>query len=826
MLLRHLPMALLVLFFSGASWAAADEEPGEPPAGDPDAGRRFSRWLEEVDALITKAEREAFRRLERNHHRDAFIRKFWQIRDPYPETARNELKERWEERVFTVQSRYGSLEDDRSRIFLVHGPPDATLDVRCTTTRIPVSVWLYNGSDVVDFRFLLVFVRRGGLGRATIWRPGRGALEPIISNARSCINGGRLGGVVAGLQGLGSDYELMLDRVLAKPRPRSEEWIATFQAFTADLPEGAETFEADVDFEYLGRIQSRTVVQALLHVPRSEATVEEFAGFRSYNFELTGEVVLDDQLFETFRYKFGLPADQAPTTGIPMAFQRYLRPGEYTIILKLRDLASEAICLHEKTVQVPRLDELAEVPDDLDSETMRLFREATEAVGGDEAAIRIVAPPGELHSGFVRFDTLTSGTGVDRVVFFLDDKARVTKTTPPFNVELDLGPYPRLRNLRVEALDADGRLIAEDALLINAGEHRFTVRLLEPHRGQIYEESLRIRAEVDTPPNRSLERVEFYLNESLVATLYQEPFVQPVRLPENQHAGYVRAVAYLVDGNSTEEVVFINSPDLQEEVKIQFVELFAAALDGDGRWVEDLGRSDFRIFEDGVEQEIVRFDQVENLPFHAVILIDNSASMTGAIEQARHAALSFFQHAITPRDRAAVITFNRFPNLAVKFTNDHTSLGGGLQGLTAEGQTALYDSLMFALYYFSGIKGQRAVLLLSDGKDEVSRFDFEQTLEYARRAGVTIYSVGLNMDDGRARRKLITLANETGGRSYFIGNVSDLDTVYDLIQRDLRSQYLIAYQSSNTSTDDEFRYIDVQVDRPKTTVRTLAGYYP
>jgi Ca-activated chloride channel family protein len=259
---------------------------------------------------------------------------------------------------------------------------------------------------------------------------------------------------------------------------------------------------------------------------------------------------------------------------------------------------------------------------------------------------------------------------------------------------------------------------------------------------------------------------------------------------------------------------------------IQFVELYAAAHDGDGRLIEGLEKTDFTVLEDGVQQQVVRFDRVENLPFHAAILLDNSASMGGALEQARFAALRFFQQAITPRDRAAVITFNRFPHLAVKFTNDPTLLGGGLQGLTAEGQTALFDSLMFTLYYFSGITGQRAILLLSDGKDEVSRFGFEDTLQYARRAGVTIYSIGLAIDDGAAKGKLVQLANETGGRSYFITDESDIAAVYDLVQQDMRSQYLLAYQSSNTARTDDFRQVEVKVSRPHSTVRTLAGYYP
>ena len=133
---------------------------------------------------------------------------------------------------------------------------------------------------------------------------------------------------------------------------------------------------------------------------------------------------------------------------------------------------------------------------------------------------------------------------------------------------------------------------------------------------------------------------------------------------------------------------------------------------------------------------------------------------------------------------------------------------------------------MFTLYYFSGIKGQRAILLLSDGKDEVSRFSFDDTLEYARRAGVTIYSIGLAIDDGAAKGKLIQLANETGGRSYFIADEDDIATVYDLVQQDMRSQYLLAYQSSNTGRTDDFRQVEVKVDRPRSSVRTLAGYYP
>ena len=101
--------------------------------------------------------------------------------------------------------------------------------------------------------------------------------------------------------------------------------------------------------------------------------------------------------------------------------------------------------------------------------------------------------------------------------------------------------------------------------------------------------------------------------------------------------------------------------------------------------------------------------------------------MTDSLDEARNAALEFFQQTIKPKDRAAFIPFNDRPSLAVKFTNDVNSLAGGLAGLKAERGTALWDSIVFCLYYFNGVRGQRALLLLSDGKDEGSRFTWDHS---------------------------------------------------------------------------------------------------
>ena len=202
--------------------------------------------------------------------------------------------------------------------------------------------------------------------------------------------------------------------------------------------------------------------------------------------------------------------------------------------------------------------------------------------------------------------------------------------------------------------------------------------------------------------------------------------------------------------------------------------------------------------------------------------------MVDRIEKAQLAALKFFQQAITPKDRATLITFNDHPNLATKFTSDLSDLAGGLAGLKAERGTALYDSLIFALYYFNGIKGQRALIVLSDGQDEHSRFTFEDALEYAQRAGVAVYSIGLDLGrkQGDARKKLRRLSEETGGRVFLISHVSELEGAYREIQRELRSRYYLAYQSTNTEESDDFRTIDVTLSRGNVEAKALRGYYP
>lgn len=797
--------------------------------------QRYRSWLAEVDVLIADEEREAFLELGEDYERDAFIREFWRSRDPYPDTARNELRDRYQGWLAQAGQLFASLYDQRARAWLYLGPPAARYEVSCGGVLWPVEAWFYTHSERYGGELALLFYRKWGVSHWRLWSGQEGVAEAFY---RSGSAGGSTVGcnyekfrlALALIAKMGLDYLVLTAEVEDPPQPDASEWVATFASYSTDAPPGAETFAAELALSYPGWHGQRTVVQGVLKVPVTEVAAAELGGGRSYSFSLNGEVLRGEELFERFRYKFDVPAAGVAGGSIPLIFQRYLRPGgPYRLILLLEDLTSGAVTRSEEEIHVPRAASTAPPPRPPDPETARLLAAANAAIARGEASLAIVQPVGTLQTGLVRFDTLTVGGRVDRVVFSLDGEPLLTKREPPFSVELDLGELPQVHTLRAAALDASGEEIASDEILINSGGHRFAVRFIDPVPGRTYRGSLRARMAVEVPEGERLDRLELYLGEQRLATLYGPPFEQPVLLPPGEGPALVRAVGYLAgEGGMAEDVVWVNAPGVTDVVDVQLVELYTSVFDRQRRPVEGLTRDDFTVREDGQVQEIRRFEPLRDLPFRAAILLDVSASMEERLEAAKRAALGFFRQAVTPRDRLALVTFNDRPNLAVPFTRDVRQLGGGLAGLKAERSTALYDSLIFSLFYFNGVSGQRALVVLSDGKDEGSRYGFEEALEYARRAGVTLYAVGLDLPrrDGGARRRLARLAEETGGRAFFLATVDELPAVYDTIQRELRSRYLLAYQSSNTRREGRFRRVEVEVDRRGLEAATIQGYYP
>jgi VWFA-related protein len=830
-------LSFLFLPFLNFDILQADEGPGQD---------RLRPWLEEVDPIITPREREVFLGLGDEVERKAFIERFWQVRDPYPQTPRNEMAEVWQRRVAEAETRWGSVRDDRARVYLLQGEPSSLFETRCGG--VGFEIWSYAPGFQIAYRTSIVFVKDDA-GTVRLWHPAPGF--PELPAATECTDGGqtRMAEVTKWVRQLGEGgYDVVLARTLTKPKPR--EWLSSFSSVPLDTPAGAQDLGAGLRVELPGRDSEtgHSIARVLVALPAG-LLPEGGTGGSPHELLVSGVIERDGTRVESYRYRFEVSPGQAAAGRSSLAFERPLAPGSYRVRLKLEHPASGAVFAGEREVSVPEgrsaaPAQVASVPApsipgvvlEPTPDVLHVFSEADATLSAARPGLRLLSPPGALLAGNVRFEARVSRVAgaqeseqIDRVAFSLDGKPLLTRNRPPFQVQVDLGGTPRLHKLTAEGLNSKGEVLASDELLVNAGAQRFAVKLVEPRPGRSYRRSLRARAEVEVPDGKTVERMELFLGEKRVATLYQAPWSLPVALSGTGEVAYVRAVAYLADGSTAEDLVLLNTPNQPDAIDVRLVELYTTVADGKGRPVEGLDPSTFRVLEDGIPQTLRRAEWVAETPVRIVTLIDNSASMAPRLESTRQAALEFLHRVLRPQDQAAVITFNTAPRVAVGLTGDLPALEEGLSGLVARDETALYDSVIYSLYYLTGAKGQRAVLVLSDGLDRASDFRYEDALESARRAGIAVYTIGLDLPDGRrgdAARRLSRLAEATGGKSFFVEGAEELAGVYTEIERELRSQYRLVYQSTNSSTAETFRAVRVEVDKPGMEARTISGYYP
>jgi VWFA-related protein len=259
------------------------------------------------------------------------------------------------------------------------------------------------------------------------------------------------------------------------------------------------------------------------------------------------------------------------------------------------------------------------------------------------------------------------------------------------------------------------------------------------------------------------------------------------------------------------------------------VELPVTVLGRDGQAVRGLTVDDFTVFEDKVEQTISHLSEHRNLPVRMGIVIDTSGSMAETLPTVQRVVMGFLRDLLRPRDRAFIEIFSDRPELLAPFTADFATLEHALLALFPDRATALYDSVIMGLFQYSGVRGRRAMVVLTDGEDTASTNGYEDALAYAQRMGVTIYAIGVDLPTTKVitRFQLKRLCAITGGRAFFVSEASDLDRIYSEIDRELRSQYLLSYTSTSVKPSDELRRIEVKVDaEERVRVRAMTGYYP
>jgi Ca-activated chloride channel homolog len=195
----------------------------------------------------------------------------------------------------------------------------------------------------------------------------------------------------------------------------------------------------------------------------------------------------------------------------------------------------------------------------------------------------------------------------------------------------------------------------------------------------------------------------------------------------------------------------------------------------------------------------------------------------------KKAASEFLSRIIKSSDRAFVAGFAFDATKDAPFVSDIGALQEEVEAIPeANGGTSLYDAIITALYRFRAVQGRKALIILTDGEDTTSRIPYDEMLTYARAARVPLYfiGVGLGLTDFAGTGKMKTLAAETGAVAYFIKDVKNLNDTYAHLEKDLRSQYLIAYDTESTKKDRGYRTVQVEVDRPDARVRTIRGFLP
>ncbi|HTY61130.1 MAG TPA: VWA domain-containing protein [Acidobacteriota bacterium] len=276
-------------------------------------------------------------------------------------------------------------------------------------------------------------------------------------------------------------------------------------------------------------------------------------------------------------------------------------------------------------------------------------------------------------------------------------------------------------------------------------------------------------------------------------------------------------------------------------VTVDLVLMYTTVFDKTGHFVSGLKQEDFRLYEDGVQQNIQSFSQ-EDVPVSMGILLDLSGSMRGKIEQVNKAALAFIQ-ASNPRDQVFLIGFNEEVELLQDFTSDIDEITDALENIVVMGSTALYDAVYLGVQKaHTGTKPKKAVVLITDGVDRESYYTLEQMISKVQESDVQVFVVGLldpikpkgffstwsKSVPEKARDALIKIAEETGGKAFFPNQTGEIHGIVAEIASELRNQYSLGYTSSNAVRDGSFRKVKIEfvgANAANNKLRYRRGYF-
>jgi VWFA-related protein len=443
---------------------------------------------------------------------------------------------------------------------------------------------------------------------------------------------------------------------------------------------------------------------------------------------------------------------------------------------------------------------------------------------GAAAIVRITTKPTGLVSGKLEVPVVAVAP-VERIALYVNGVPRAAAAGRTLTTTVNVGYYIRRLRLRAVGYDSRGDVAGEDEMVINDPRPPLRVHLVGPAAwpaaGTVQlSASVLTAAEVGT-------NVDFFVGEELVAAHVGPPYELAVDAARFPDAVYARVVARSGD-QEADDVLFLG--DLPHDSSAVTLQEVPVSVVGAG---PPLRAEALTLLDDGQPRPIEGLTSAGDLPLTAILLVDYSESMLEEMPVVKAAARELARRLLRPQDRLAVVGFNQHAYWLTGYTHDPERVATALDRMKPIGQTHLYDSIIEMLFELQKTPGRHALVVLTDGADQGSRFELDHLVHYVRYAGVPVYPVIKNrslsrwmkLGVGRLQaRRVARIAEDSGATWFLVERESELAGVYATIAAELREQVQLVFHSE-ASAEDRWHTLSVTT-RDGQRLRAPKGYFP
>jgi Ca-activated chloride channel family protein len=439
--------------------------------------------------------------------------------------------------------------------------------------------------------------------------------------------------------------------------------------------------------------------------------------------------------------------------------------------------------------------------------------------------VRITEKPTGLTSGTL-YVPVVATEPVERLALFINGVQHSATSGRAMTSQVNVGLYIRRLRMRAVGYDAEGKIVGDDEMVVNDPRPPFRVRLQGP---SLWPESgiVELHANVLRPAEVVIAGVDFYVGEEKIGSDDASPYSVSVDSAKYPGAIYARVVARANEQEANDVLFFGDRAHATTDVTVQQVPISVASGNA------PLRAESITLLDNGVQRPIEGLVGANDLPLNVILLIDYSESMLEELPVVKAAARQFARALLRPQDRLAVVGFNQKTFWLTGYTNDWNGVAQAIDRVKPIGETHLYDSLIEMLYELQKTPGRHALVVLTDGVDQGSRFNLDHLVHYARYAGVPIYPVVKNktlsrwmkLGVGRLQaRRLSHIAEDTGATYFIIQGERELGAVYNRIAAELRQQYQVVFHSES-DVADQWRPLKI-TSSVGHTLRAPKGYFP